>query len=229
MSSKLSTNVVKQDPENTLGERLRLRRKELKLSMKEVAYASGLSIGFISQVERGLTSPSLTSLTAIANYLRSDVSNFFSQPKSKSSITRHEERDVYTINKNGLQYERLSDSFPGHTLNSVIIHELPGHKTESISHEGEEFFYILNGAITIYIDDKVNVLEAGDSLHFDSSKSHSAWNHTKKVTTLLHVCTMNVFGDKEINKEVPGIFDCRGNLLFSKDHAVDLNIHSSNI
>ena len=49
MSSKLSTNVVKQDPENTLGERLRLRRKELKLSMKEVAYASGLSIGFISR------------------------------------------------------------------------------------------------------------------------------------------------------------------------------------
>ena len=120
MSSKLSTNVVKQDPENTLGERLRLRRKELKLSMKEVAYASGLSIGFISQVERGLTSPSLTSLTAIANYLRSDVSNFFSQPKSKSSITRHEERDVYTINKNGLQYERLTDSYPGHTLNSEI-------------------------------------------------------------------------------------------------------------
>ena len=78
-------------------------------------------------------------------------------------------------------------------------------------------------------NESFNVLEAGDSLHFDSSKSHSAWNHTKKVTTLLHVCTMNVFGDKEINKEVPGIFDCRGNLLFSKDHAVDLNIHSSNI
>ena len=228
MSSKLSTNVVKQDPEITLGERLRLRRKELKLSMKEVAYASGLSIGFISQVERGLTSPSLTSLTAIANYLRSDVSNFFSQPKSKSSITRNEERDVYTINKNGLQYERLSDSFPGHTLNSVIIHEMPGHRTESISHEGEEFFFILEGAITIYIDGVVNILEAGDSLHFDSSRSHSAWNHTNKVTTVLHVCTMNVFGDQDTVKDIPGIFDCRGNLIFSKDHSMDLNIHTGN-
>jgi len=76
MSAKLSTHVLQEDPENTLGPRLRLRRKELKLSMKEVAYASGLSIGFISQVERGLTSPSLTSLTAIAHYLKSDVSNF---------------------------------------------------------------------------------------------------------------------------------------------------------
>ena len=222
------STVIQEDPENTLGERLRLRRKELKLSMKEVAVSSGLSIGFISQVERGLTSPSLTSLTAIANFLRSDVTNFLSQPKSKSSITRNEERDVYTINKNGLQYERLSDSFPGHTLNSVIIHEMPGHKTESISHEGEEFFFILEGAITIYIDGVVNILEAGDSLHFDSSRSHSAWNHTNKVTSVLHVCTMNVFGDQETVKDIPGIFDCRGNLIFSKDHSMDLNIHSGN-
>jgi len=226
MNAKLSTHVIQEDPENTLGARLRLRRKELKLSMKEVANASGLSIGFISQVERGLTSPSLTSLTAIAHYLKSDVSNFLSQPKSKSSITRQLERDVYTINKNGLQYERLSDSFPGHTLNSVIIHELPGYKTESVSHEGEEFFYILEGAITIYIDGKVNILETGDSLHFDSSKSHSAWNHTDKVTTLIHVCTMNVFGDHEVSKEIPGVFDCRGNLIFEKDISMDLNIHS---
>jgi len=223
-----NSTVIQEDPENTLGERLRLRRKELKLSMKEVAVSSGLSIGFISQVERGLTSPSLTSLTAIANFLRSDVTNFLSQPKSKSSITRNEERDVYTINKNGLQYERLSDSFPGHTLNSVIIHEMPGHRSESISHEGEEFFFILEGAITIYIDGVVNILEAGDSLHFDSSRSHSAWNHTNKVTSVLHVCTMNVFGDQDTVKDIPGIFDCRGNLIFSKDHSMDLNIHAVN-
>ena len=223
-----NSTVIQEDPENTLGERLRLRRKELKLSMKEVAVSSGLSIGFISQVERGLTSPSLTSLTAIANFLKSDVTNFLSQPKSKSSITRNEERDVYTINKNGLQYERLSDSFPGHTLNSVIIHEMPGHKTESISHEGEEFFFILEGAITIYIDGVVNILEAGDSLHFHSSRSHSAWNHTNEVTSVLHVCTMNVFGDQDTVKDIPGIFDCRGNLIFSKDHSMDLNIHAVN-
>ena len=47
-----NSTVIQEDPENTLGERLRLRRKELKLSMKEVAISSGLSIGFISQVER---------------------------------------------------------------------------------------------------------------------------------------------------------------------------------
>tara|TARA_B100000470_G_C19532984_1_gene276962 strand:- start:146 stop:466 length:321 start_codon:yes stop_codon:yes gene_type:complete len=105
---------------------------------------------------------------------------------------------------------------------------MPGHRTESISHEGEEFFFILEGAITIYIDGVVNILEAGDSLHFDSSRSHSAWNHTNKVTTVLHVCTMNVFGDQDTVKDIPGIFDCRGNLIFSKDHSMDLNIHSGN-
>jgi hypothetical protein len=39
---------------------------------------------------------------------------------------------------------------------------------------------------------------------------------------------MNVFGDQDTVKDIPGIFDCRGNLIFSKDHSMDLNIHSGN-
>ena len=227
METHINREIIQEDPENTLGERLRQHRKQLKLSMKEVAEAVGLSIGFISQVERGLTSPSLTSLSSIANFLGTDVSHFLSQPKSKSPITRNQERDIYTLSNKGLQYERLSDSFPGNTLNSVIIHEMPGHRTESISHEGEEFFYILEGAITVFIEGRVSILETGDSIHFDSSRSHSVWNHTDRPTTLLHVCTMDVFGDKKTVKEISSIFDCRGNLIFDEKNSIDINIHAS--
>jgi transcriptional regulator with XRE-family HTH domain len=194
----------KNDDSASIGIKLREHRKALKLSMKEVAKAAGLSIGFISQVERNLTAPSLSSLSSIAKVLNTDISTFLSQPDGKSSFTRNKERAVYALSHRGLQYERLSASFPGSVLNSVIMHEMPGHKLESIKHEGEEFFYILEGAITVYIDGEENILEIGDSIHFDSMREHSVWNHTDKPTIILHVCTMDVFGDKQPVNEVPG-------------------------
>ena len=74
---------------------------------------------------------------------------------------------------------------------------------------------------------RVSILETGDSIHFDSSRSHSVWNHTDRPTTLLHVCTMDVFGDKKTVKEISSIFDCRGNLIFDEKNSIDINIHAS--
>lgn len=198
-----SQNNSKEDADSLIGNKLREHRKELKLSMKEVAEVAGLSIGFISQVERGLTAPSLSSLSSIAKVLNTDISTFLSQPEGKSSFTRNKDRAVYTLSHKGLQYERLSASFPRSVLNSVIMHEMPGHRLESIKHEGEEFFFILEGAITVYIEEEENILEAGDSIHFDSMREHSVWNHTDNSTTILHVCTMDIFGDKQGTKEIP--------------------------
>lgn len=190
---------------NALGEQLRTSRRHLKMTMKEVADTAGLSVGFISQVERGLTAPSLSSLTTIAQVLGTDVSNFLIQPSGSSPLTRHRERPTYSVNNTGLYYERISASFPGNLINSVIIHEMPGYKSEAIQHQGEELFFILEGAITINIEGVDTVLETGDSIHFESTRRHSAWNHTDKPVVLLHVGTMNVFGDKTAGTDVPGI------------------------
>ncbi len=67
--------------EDPLGKRLRARRRELSLTLKEVADGAGLSVGFISQVERGLTVPSLSSLASIAGVLDSHVTTFLAQPR----------------------------------------------------------------------------------------------------------------------------------------------------
>ncbi|MBO6540604.1 MAG: helix-turn-helix transcriptional regulator [Rhizobiaceae bacterium] len=178
-----------------LGVRLRERRRELRLTLKDVADGAGLSVGFISQVERDLTVPSLSSLASISRVLRMPITSFLSQPDGGQPHTRHDQRPVYAVQANGLQYERLSARFPGNVLNSVIVHEPPGMRSEPIRHEGEEMFFILKGSITIEVEDEVTVLSAGDSIHFDSTRRHSSWNHTTETVTILHVCTMDVFGD----------------------------------
>nr|WP_246748675.1 XRE family transcriptional regulator [Rhizobium setariae] len=178
---------------------MRDRRKQLKLTLQDIADQAGFSVGFISQIERGITVPSLTSLVSVCRVLKVDVGSFFKQPKSAAPVTRGDGRAVYGLGAAGrdVTYERLSASFPGNILRSTLIHEPPGFRSEPMSHEGEEIFYIVAGELTIELDGEPLVLHAGDTAHFPSTRTHVVWNHTVNPTTVFHTCTMDVFGDAE--------------------------------
>lgn len=185
--------------EQPLGERLRARRKELKLSMQAVANGAGLTAGFISQVERGLSTPSLGSLSSIAAILNLPLGELLDQQETAPAATSHKNRPSFSISegadKQELVYERLSTTFNHSRLHSVIVHEPPGHRYEPISHPGEELFYILTGTITIEIEGERSILGPGDSIHFDSYRTHSSWNHGPDTASFLWCGTMDIFGD----------------------------------
>jgi transcriptional regulator with XRE-family HTH domain len=183
-----------------MGIRLRNRRKGLKLTLQEVADASGFSVGFISQIERGITVPSLTSLISVCRVLKMDAGSFFTPPKNDQPFTRKQSRQAFGISgfpDNKLTYERLSASFPGNVLRSTLIHEPPGFRSEPMSHEGEEIYFILEGELTIELDGERTILGPGDTAHFPSTVVHVTWNHTPETTLIFHTCTMDVFGDGE--------------------------------
>jgi transcriptional regulator with XRE-family HTH domain len=180
---------------NDLGQSLRLRRKELGMTLQAVADAAGLTAGFISQVERGLTAPSLASLVSVSEVLRTPLSVFLKQPKQSEAATHKASRTAYSITGAGVSYERLSTTFTSSQLHSVIVHEPPGFRGEPISHRGEEMFYIIDGEITVEIEGDVEILRKGDSIHFDSSRVHSTWNHGSTTASVLWCGTMDVFGD----------------------------------
>lgn len=182
--------------ETRLGNALRQRRKELGLTMQQVAKAAGLSTGFISQVERDLTAPSLSSLAALAEALQTPMSAFLTQPDSNAPATHKAERSAFSVPGAQIRYERLSTKFAGSTLHSVISHEPPGYRSEPISHPGEELFYVLSGEITVEIEGTREVLRAGDSVHFDSNRTHSSWVHDSQPATILWCGTMDVFGSQ---------------------------------
>ena len=74
-----------------------------------------------------------------------------------------------------------------------MVHEPPGHRTEPISHRGEEMFYMIDGELTVEIEGKREILRKGDSFHFDSHRVHATWNHTDRTTSLLWCGTMGHF------------------------------------
>ncbi|WP_082557453.1 helix-turn-helix transcriptional regulator [Ensifer sp. Root127] len=130
----------------TIGQMLRARRKEIGKTMKQVAREAGLTEGFISQIERGISTPSLISLYNVANALGTSVDTFLSQPPQHAhSIVSHAgERRGYNVETKERVYELLERGFPGAQLNGCITHMPAGYASELTSHEGEDFLYLID-------------------------------------------------------------------------------------
>ena len=187
-----------------LGSKLRQRRKVLGLTLEAVAKDAGVTTGFISQVERSITSPSLASLTAMADALGAHIGDFFDPPPKPEQTSRAKMRQIYSSPGGGFDFERLSTSFDGSTLNGLMVHHPPGFIIEEMVHEGEEFYYVIKGALTMTVDGVRTVLGVGDSIHFGSMRPHSVRNETNETVTVLVVNTMDLFGEDREDGAVHG-------------------------
>lgn len=154
-----------------IGERLRRYRRAAKKTLHQVASESGLTASFLSQAERNLTGVSISSLANIAKSLNIPLNALFDQPAQPQPDSHEGERVRYTIEGQPLAYERLSSSFPGNLINAVKMNMPVGYQSELISHEGAEFSYVLSGQIVYTIEGRQYPLGAGDSVHFDATKT----------------------------------------------------------
>lgn len=179
----------------SLGERLRERRKALGMTQQQVADAASLTIGFISQVERGLSTPSLASLYNLAQALGASVDSFVSHtPTHRHSLVTHSgERQTYRASDVACFYEFLERGFPDALLNACISHVPPGHASETMSHDGEEFVYLVSGRMRYEVDGEGHELGPGDTLHFDSRRPHRGTNIGGTEAVELWVGTMRIF------------------------------------
>ena len=185
----------------TLGMKLRRRRKQAGMTLQDVAARASLSIGFVSQVERDLSVPSLSSLIGLAGALDARVEEFVRSPDTPGPISRHRQRTTYTTGGttggNAPAYERVSDDFPGRQLNSVIITLPPGYLAEAISHDGEELMYVIDGHVQCTIDGVTRSLGPGDSVHFPSRLSHCTSNPDDAPAHVLWVGTLQLFANAD--------------------------------
>ena len=178
----------------SLGARLRARRKAIGKTMQQVADEASLTIGFISQIERGISTPSLASLYNVAKALDASVDMFVSQApaRSHSVVTHAGQRPTFKVDGTSRYYEFLERGFADAKLNACLSHVPPGHASE-MSHEGEDFVYLVAGIMLYEVDGVAYELRAGDTLHFDSRKPHRGTNIGTETAIELWVGTMRLF------------------------------------
>lgn len=157
-----------------LGNLIRKCRQKRKLTLRELCDKAGLSVGYLSQVERGNATPSLGTLAQIARALDLGLDYFVTRPKPGDAVSYAEQRRKFSISDTGVTYEALSTEFPGHELSAFIMNCPPGFQSETFQHEGEEFIYVLSGTIEKSLDGETFTLREGDSLHYNGMTPH-AW------------------------------------------------------
>jgi len=174
------------------GRRFRRLRQRRGLSLAEVARSTGVSVGFLSALERGQMSASIGTLRRIARYYRTNILSFFEPAKENSRLVRPDERKVLETTK-GVRMELLA--WGNTAMEPHLFRVKPGGSSgESYTHEGEEFLHILRGEFEIWLNhDEHYLLEPGDSLYFQSSTPHRWKNPGKSESWLLWINTPPTF------------------------------------
>lgn len=161
---------------HAFGGRIRDLRRKAGMTLQTLADQAGISVGFLSQVERDKATPSLGTLAGLARALGVEIDWFIATPRASDSITRAGERASFAIADSSLRYERVSTALPGGTLSSLIIDIPVGYASEITAHTGEELIYVLAGTVRQTLGDAAIVLHPGDSLHFMGDTPHSFAN-----------------------------------------------------
>ena len=167
------------DKDEGIGRRLRLRRIVRGRSLQQVAEAAGISIGLLSQIERGLTTPSLRSLRQICAALDMPVGWLFDVPKGEHDdvVVRADARRTLDIGPKGMRKELLSpDAVPGIQMMRIVVR--PGGSTGEValrSETGSKCGTILTGTLGLEVGGVEYRLEAGDSFAFPSTDPHRYW------------------------------------------------------
>ena len=174
------------------GVRFRRLRQRRGLSLAQVAKSTGVSVGFLSALERGQMSASIATLRRIARYYRTNILSFFEPAKENSRVVKPDERKILETTK-GVRMELLA--WGNTVMEPHLFRVKPGSNSgEPYTHEGEEFLHVLRGQFEIWLgQEEHHLLEPGDSLYFQSSTPHRWKNPGKTESWLLWINTPPTF------------------------------------
>ncbi|MGM0378501.1 MAG: helix-turn-helix domain-containing protein [Bacillota bacterium] len=177
-----------------ISKKIRKFRKEKDLTLKDLSEKTDLSISFLSQVERGNSTLAITSLKKIATALDIPITYFFKTNENNKYLVKKNEHKEFKMDGCNSLLTRISGAFSNRELESMLV-VIPPKKDHghAFKHLGEEFVYVLEGKLIVFLDDKKFVLEKGDSIHYPSTKKHLWKNESEKDTKLLSIITPNIF------------------------------------
>lgn len=181
--------------EHRVGATLRRLRKEKDLSLQALSDRSGVSVGMISQVERGLANPSIRLLTALRRALNASMQELFGEMPGEADAATGPDpsfvrraADRPTIDLGNITKALLTPS-DRHNLQIMILKIEPGGESggRALSYPAEKGGLVLSGEITLQVDEETTTLRPGDSAVFDSARPHSLRNLGDETAELLWI------------------------------------------
>jgi transcriptional regulator with XRE-family HTH domain len=168
-----------------------MARRNLGMTLEDVAQTVGVSRSFLSQVERGLTNPSITTLRRIATTLRVPLFMLFSHNDfARNALVKKHDRYIITLPQSNCSYELLTPDL-NRKIEMVLSTLEAGARScdEPMSHPGEECVFMLEGQALIEVGNQEFILEEGDSLYFDCGMPHRVTTLGEKTAIMISAIT----------------------------------------
>lgn len=171
------------------GGKLRDFRKKLGMTLEDISQKTGFTKSFISQIENGKNSPSISSLKKICYALGTTISELFED--ERNIVHTFGPSDYKELKGKSLNMVFLASKLVNRKLEPMIIEIAPHAETGSdfYQHTGEEFGYVLEGEFTVIIGTEEHVMREGESIYFSSNLPHRLKNKSDKPTKAFWVAT----------------------------------------
>lgn len=175
-----------------IGKKLKELRLQNDLTLGDLASRSELTKGFLSQVERNLTTPSIATLEDILEALGSNLSDFFHEEEEKQIVFQTE--DFFVDEQEDCTIEWIVPNAQKNEMEPIILTLHPRKKSHVLSaYQGQEFGYVLKGCVTIVQGSKKYKVKAKETFYMDGSKSHYLYNHGSSDAKILWITTPPMF------------------------------------
>ena len=186
------------DNTKIIGEKIKALRESRQISVEDLMERTGLAQEQIERIESNVDIPSLAPLIKIARALGVRLGTFLDdQDGSGAVVCRKEEHTDNSISfsnnavsaRTHMQYHSLSASKADRHMEPFIIdiNQTDENAYELSSHEGEEFIYVMDGVVEIAYGKKKHVIEAGDSIYYDSIVPHHVHGFEGQAARILAV------------------------------------------
>lgn len=182
--------------EEAVTSKMKKIRRQKQMTLKDMSRLTGFSISFLSQMERGISPVTLTSLKKISNALGIPVRDLFMEEDEEKNEYVHRDNDVQLqgLQRNYKKFTVLSGHFDQRKMEIFHLVMEPNFMDyEESSHEGEEFYYILKGKARFVIEGKEYTIGEGETIHFPSGKRHYMQNPENQELEMLCVLSPVIF------------------------------------
>lgn len=175
-----------------IGQKIKRLRVKNGLTLEELASRCELTKGFLSQVERNLTSPSIATLNDILEALGTSLASFFKEdPEEKSVFTQ---KDYFTDEKDGYIVHWIVPNAQKNKMEPILIEIEPCNQSQVLNpHDGEEFGYVLSGRIKLVDGDKEYVVKKGETFYIKGLNTHYLLNESQTIAKVLWITTPPLF------------------------------------
>lgn len=158
---------------NNLGEKIKFYRKDKGLTLKELSQITGLSVGFISNIERNQNSPSVSNLQQICTALNINLMEIIQDGAEKSPVLKKVERKkIFSSQEENTKIELLTKGTNNLNGIAITIDGNSAYSDLSWGHNYDEIGVVVRGSLEIELEDKVYTLGEGDSIYLEKFSPH---------------------------------------------------------